>query len=255
MSQIVGADPLGRYAALAGPETATPEGVRFSESHVAEHLGAPTVLIDITEGPPGAAEAIGSAAGLLGCDLVVYVDVGGDAIADGHEPGLGSPLCDAVMIAGGLRLGARVDSALAVIGAGCDGELEPEEVLGRVAALAAAGTWIGSSAVRPPIADELEKAAQASGTEASMQVVHCARGVTGSAEIRRGRRRVPLGPLGAVAFYFDLAGAATELPLVQAMIAAEGLDAANAALRELGVGTELDYEINRAAEDRTAGST
>jgi len=252
--QITGGEPLGRHAVLAGPDTATPEGVRFSESHVAAHLGAPTVLIDITEGPGGAADGIGSAVDRLGCDLVVYADVGGDAIAAGDEPGLGSPLCDAVMLAAGLRLADRVDGVLAVLGAGCDGELELGEVLGRVAALAAAGAWIGTSSVLPAVADELERAAAATATEASMQVVHCARGVTGTAEIRGGRRRVPLGPVGAQAFYFDLAAAADVLPLTQAVLAAETLQAARDAIRAAGSPTELDYELERAGGDGRGAS-
>ncbi|MCD6016447.1 MAG: hypothetical protein K0R88_2531 [Solirubrobacterales bacterium] len=248
LSQVVGGDPLGGHAVLAGPDTATPEGVRFSEAHVAAHLGAPTVLIDITDGPDGAADGIGSAAGRLGCDLVVYADIGGDAIAAGTEPGLGSPLCDAVMLAAGLRVETRLDAVMAVIGAGCDGELELDEVLGRIATLAAAGAWIGSSSVDPATADEIEAAAAATATEASMQVVHCARGVTGTAEIRGGRRRVPLGPVGALAFCFDLVTAAAELPLASAVLTAESLDAAHQALRELGISTELDYELERAGQ-------
>jgi hypothetical protein len=246
-SQIVGGEPLGRRALLAGPETATADGARFSESHVAEHLGAPTVLIDITDGPGGAADGIGAAAERLGCDLVVCADVGGDAIATGDEPGLGSPLCDAVMLAGGLGLADHVDAVLAVLGPGCDGELELDEVLGRVAVLAAVGAWIGTSSVDPALADELEAAAAATATEASMQVVHCARGVTGTGTIRGGRRRVPLGPVGAPAFYFDLPTAAQELPLTRAVVGCESLGAARDALIELGTATELDYERERAA--------
>jgi hypothetical protein len=248
IGQIVDGDPLGDNAVLAGASTATNQGVRFSESHVAEHLGAPTVLIDITEGAEGAAEGISAAAGLLGCDLVVYVDVGGDAIATGEEPGLASPLCDAIMLAAGLRLRGRHDAVLAIIGAGCDGELEIDEVLARVAALAAAGAWIGTSSVRPPVADELEQAALGAKTEASMQVVRCARGETGIAEIRGGRRRVPLGPVGALAFTFDLAGASVELPLAAAVLEAESLEAGREALQARGLSTELDYERGRAAE-------
>ena len=254
LEQVVGADPLGRYAALAGPATTTPEGVRFAESHVGEHLGSPTVLIDVTGGPAGVAQGVGEAAGLLGCDLVIYADIGGDAIADGSEPGLGSPLCDAVMVAGGLRLGPRLDSVLAVLGSGCDGELEVEEVLARVAGLAAAGAWIGSSSVRAEHADEIEAAAVPTGTEASVQLARCARGVTGSAEIRGGRRRVPLGPVGALSFYFDLETAGHHLPLAQAVLAADSLEGARRALLELGVSTELDYEIERAARRAVAAA-
>ena len=246
-AEIVGGDPLGKHAVLAGPDTATADGVRFSESHVAAHLRAPTVLIDITEGVPGAAQGIGAAAGLLGCDLVVAVDVGGDAIAAGGEPGLGSPLCDAVMIAGAQRAEAGVDSVLSVIGAGCDGELTIPEVLERIAALAAARAWIGSFSVRSELADEIEAAALPAGSEASMQVVRCARGETGEAEIRGGRRTVPLGPVGAIAFQFDLPAAAAELPLARAVSRTDGLEDARRALVALGARTELDYERERAA--------
>jgi hypothetical protein len=244
-SEIRHGDPLGKHAVLAGPETATAEGVLFSESHLAEHLHSPTVLIDISDGVTGAAEGIGAAAGLLGCDLVVYLDVGGDAIASGEEPGLRSPLCDAIMLAAGLRLGNRLDGVAAVIGAGCDGELTVAEVLERIAALAAADAWIGTSSVSRIEADELELAARACGTEASMQIVHCARGEVGEAEIRGGRRRVPLGPTGALAFYFDLEAAAAELPLAAAVRDTDGLELARAALEQLGISTELDYERNQ----------
>ena len=245
-AEILGGEPIGDWATLCGARTTTPEGVPFSEAHVAAHLGQPTVLIDITGGPAGAAEAIADTAAALDCDLVVLADIGGDAIADGSEPGLGSPLCDAVMIAAGFALGPRIEAVLAVLGPGCDGELEPDEVLSRVAALAAAGAWIGSSSVRIAEADEIEIAAAATGTEASVQMARCARGATGRAPIRGGRRSVPLGPLGALGFWFDLASAAAELPLATAVATSNDLGAARDALVELGVSTELDFELRTA---------
>ncbi len=186
---------------------------------------------------------------------MVAVDVGGDAIADGGEPGLGSPLCDAVMIAGAQRAGGAADGVLVVIGAGCDGELTTGEVLDRVAALAAARAWIGSFSVRAEGADELESAARLAGTEASMQVVRCARGETGTTEIRGGRRTVALGPLGAIAFGFDLPLAAASLPLVGAVAGTETLEGARDALVALGARTELDYErdARRGPLSRAAG--
>jgi hypothetical protein len=248
VAQIHRGEPLGRHAVLAGADTATPEGVRFSESHAAAYLQRPTVLIDITDGPFGAAEGIRAAAGLLGCDFVVYADVGGDALATGSEPGLGSPLCDAVMLAAAIELAPTLGGAIALVGAGCDGELTVDEVLGRIAALAAAGAWIGSSSVTPALADDLERAATASGTEASMQVVRCARGETGEAEIRGGRRTVPLGPVGAITFFFDVEAAAAGLPLATAVAGTRELEGARRALNDIGVSTELDYERERANE-------
>jgi hypothetical protein len=239
---------------FAGPETATPEGVRFSEAHVARHLGeigaadAETVLIDVSAGAPGAAAGIAAAADELDCDLVVYVDIGGDALASGAEPGLASPLCDAVMLGAALRLGDELPGVGAILGVGCDGELTPDEVLERVAAIARQGAWTGAWAVTPKHADEIEAAARHSHTEASLQVVRCTRGEHGIAEIRDGRRTVPLGPLGALAFFFDPPAAAAELPLARAVRDAEPLEAARAELEALGIRTELDYERSRAGE-------
>jgi hypothetical protein len=246
--QIVGGRRLGERAVLADPETSTPEGVRFSEAHVAGYLGTDTVLIDVSGGAVGAAEGIQAAAAELDCDLAVYVDVGGDAVALGDEPGLASPLCDAVMLGAGLRLRETLPGVVAVLGAGCDGELTPDEVLERVAALASAGAWIGTWSLTAEIADEVEQAALRSGTEASMQVVRCARGETGLAEIRAGRRHVPLGPVGALAFLFDLEGSASELTLARAVTDSLEIEAARATLDELGVHSELDYERTRAGE-------
>ena len=220
---------------------------RSRSPHVAGHLGGNTVLIDITGGAVGAAEGIAGAAAELSCDLVLQVDIGGDAIADGSEPGLASPLCDAVMLAAGMRLAPKLPQAVAVLGAGCDGELQPEEVVARVAALAAAGAWIGTSSVSAAVADEIERAAAPTGTEASLCVARCARGETGLAEIRGGRRHVPLSPLGALAFCFDLELAAAALPLAVAVRESTDLDGAREALVALGVRTELDYERRRAA--------
>jgi hypothetical protein len=248
VEQIEGGRRIGERAVLAGPRTTTPEGVPFSESRVADYLGTETVLVDITAGSRGAAGGIAAAAAELGCDLVAFVDIGGDAIADGSEPGLASPLCDAVMLAAAIELDGRLGGAGAVLGAGCDGELEPAEVVDRVAALARAGAWTGTWSVTAEIADEVEVAAAHTRTEASLQVVRSARGETGVAEIRGGRRSVRLSPLGALAFCFDPVAAASALPLASAVLGSASLEEAHAALNAIEVGTELDYERRRASE-------
>jgi hypothetical protein len=240
--QIHGGRRAGSRAVITDGTASTPEGVLFSESHVAAHLDAETVLIDITEGAVGAAEGIAAAAGELGCDLVVYADVGGDAIATGAEPGLGSPLCDAVMLASGLRLNAELDGVIALIGAGCDGELTMAEVLDRIGALAEARSWIGTFQIEPDAAEEILRAAEPTGTEASVQLARSALGERGEVEIRGGRRHLVLSPLSALGFCFDLELALPQLPLVAAVLESATLEAGRDALNELGVSTELDYE-------------
>ncbi len=255
LTEIGDARPIGEGSVLAGPQTATPEGTPFAEAGMAAHLGAETVLVDVTGGALGAAAGIEAAVKALGCDLVVGVDVGGDVLARGEEPGLQSPLCDAVMVAALLQASAKVEPLLAVIGAGCDGELSVAQVLERVADLGRAGAWFGTWGPTREIADELAEAATVVPTEASLQVARCARGESGVAYIRQGRRRVELGPIGALSFFFDLRTAASELPLARAVAGTETIEDALAALAALGVRTELDYERERAAgQSGTKGS-
>jgi hypothetical protein len=240
--QIHGGRRAGSRAVITDGSASTPEGVLFSESHAAAHLGTEAVLIDVTAGAVGAAEGIAAAAAELDCDLVVYADVGGDAIATGAEPGLGSPLCDAVMLAAGLRLNAELDGVIALIGAGCDGELTMAEVLDRIGALAEARSWIGTFQIEPDGAEEILRAAEPTGTEASVQLARSALGARVEVEIRGGRRHLVLSPLSALGFCFDLELALPQLPLVAAVMESETLEAGRDALNDIGVSTELDYE-------------
>jgi hypothetical protein len=250
MGEIRGGRRLGDHALVADGDTATVDGVRFSEALMAGHLGTETVLIDVAAGVPGAADGIATAARELGCDLVICADVGGDIVATGAEPGLASPLCDSVMLAAAVAAaGDELSPLLAIVGAGCDGELTPDEVVVRIAAAARAGAWSGAWGIEPRVADEVEAAARSSYTEASLQVVRCVRGEIGEVPIREGRRTVHLTPIGALVFFCDPTVALAEwAPLAAAVADSDGLEGARAALERLGVRTELDYERSRAAE-------
>jgi hypothetical protein len=249
IEQIRGGRRIADAAVLADERTTTPEGVRFCEAAMSVHLGRPTALIDVSGGPARAAEGIAAAAAELRCDLVVYVDVGGDVLAKGHEPGLASPLCDAVMLAAATRIGTSLGSLGALFGPGCDGELTAEEVLERVSELAVGGAWLGTWGLTPEVASELAAAATVVPTEASLQAVRCARGETGDAPIRDGRRHVHLSPIGALTFFFDLQTAVDGVaPLAQAVTPANSIEEARGALEALGIRTELDYERSRARE-------
>jgi hypothetical protein len=241
-------------AVLADGETTTPEGVPFAESRMAAWRGEPVALLDVTRGPRGVAAGLQAAAREQRCDLAILVDVGGDVLARGDEPGLASPLCDAVMLASLDHLGGGLEALFGVVGAGCDGELTPAEVIQRVAALAAAGAWAGTFSVDPAVAAEIEAAAAEIPTEASLQIARCARGEVGRATIRAGRRSLELSPLGALGFLFHpgLALASEALPLARAVIDADSIEAARDRLAVLGIRTELDYERERVAELSTA---
>jgi hypothetical protein len=224
-------------------------GVRFAEARMAELLGEETVLVDANHGSGAIADGLHAAAEELGCDLVVFVDVGGDVLAHGGEPGLASPLCDAVMLAAAVRMAGRPGPSVlgAVFGIGCDGELTPDEVLARLAEVEAAGGLLGRVDITEPVARRLAGAVDAVPTEASAMALRAFRGESGRIEIRGGRRHVDLRPLAAGTTFFDPAVAARSAArLVPAVHDAPDLEAANQALRERGIRTELDYERDAA---------
>jgi hypothetical protein len=249
-AEILDAEEMAPGVLLAGANTRVAgRDVRFAESRMAEFLGEQTVLIDPSAGPAAIASGLGHAAQSLNRDLLLFVDVGGDMLARGDEPGLRSPLCDALMLAAGARL---LESGwtvlLGLFGAGCDAELTPAEVLARLAAVAAAGGLCGARGLTGPVADRLEEAIKLVPTEASAQAVRAFRGAAGRTAIRGGASSVELSTLASVTFYLDLpATIAASAPLAAAVADAASLEAANDALHGLGVRTELDLERDSAA--------
>jgi hypothetical protein len=241
--EVKRADRLNDAVALAGPETSGPGGYRFCESHVARAIGKPTVLVDPGPGPRAVADALDDAAAQLGCGQIVLLDVGGDVLAHGDEPGLASPLADAVMLA--CARFARTPCLGAVFGAGCDGELTPDEVRAR---LDEVGT-ISEDTLNAEQLDRLELVAAQVPTEASAMALRCARGERGEVTIRQGRRRVALTELGGVVAWFDPMRAIRTAALLAAAVQdASSLAEADAILEARGIRTELAYEREMAEQ-------
>ena len=243
------ADEIEGARVIAGPVLAASPDTRvrgdetlFAESHMARFLGEDVVLVDPHPGPRAVAEALDAALAELGCDLLVALAVGGDALAHGDEPELGSPLCDAVMLAAADRV-TTAPVLGAVFGIGCDGELTPAETLERLGEVAEAGGLAGARGLTGPVADRLGGALAEVPTEASAQAVSSFHGARGPTAIRGGRRTVELTAMAAVSFFFDVAVAlGSSARLAAAVRDADGLEEANAILNGLGVTTELDLE-------------
>jgi hypothetical protein len=251
LDEIAGlTETLHPAVGLAGPDTTGPGGFRFCESDMSTFLGAPVVLLDPNPGPAAIAAGLDAAARALACDMVVLLDVGGDVLAHGDEPGLASPLADATVLAAALTM--TTPTIAAVFGIGCDGELTPPEVLARLVEVDAAGGSFGDLSLPSAALDRVEAALATVTTEASAMAVRCARGETGRAEIRGGRRTVPLTTDGGRLVCFDPAAAIHSAARLSLAVAdAPSLEVAQQRLTALGVRTELDYERDAAAAGAT----
>jgi hypothetical protein len=180
---------------------------------------------------------------LLGPSHLQVVDVGGDILAKGDEPGLRSPLADALVLA------ALADFPLAVnvlvAGAGLDGELSEQDVLDRLAALGSGSPilCLSREAVRPYASLFEWHPSEVTGLLGAATM-----GARGRAEIRDGPLVVTLTPQSPQIFRIDVAVLLPAAPLASALVDTTSLADADARLQELGQPSELDYERAKAEE-------
>jgi hypothetical protein len=202
------------------------------------------LLVDINGGVNGVVDGLEVAIKELNTDLLVGIDVGGDSLAQGHEPGLRSPLADSIMLAAFAELETRGHRTMwGVFGYGSDGELSVDEIELALSKLAAANGLLGAWSLTPKIAAELEEVIKTVPTEASAIPVQCFRGAWGKHDIRRGERHVKLTPLTALTFFISTTKLYDTLARpAQAVRHSSTLDQANDALHAIGIRTELDYE-------------
>lgn len=244
LSEIRNARVLHDYAWMANGDSQTSTGVRFAESRMAAFHGKEILLVDINGGVKGVVDGLEVAMKELNTDLLVGLDVGGDSLAQGNEPGLRSPLADAIMLAAYAELEARGHRTLwGVFGYGSDGELTVDEIESALSQLAGAGGLLGAWSLTPKVAAELEEVVKTVPTEASAVPVRCFRGAWGESKIRSGQRSVKLTPLTALTFFMSATKLYETLSRpARAVRVSASLEDANDALHAIGVSTELDFE-------------
>jgi hypothetical protein len=235
---------LHEFAWMANANSQTSTGVPFAEAKMASHLEREVLLVDINGGVNGVVDGLEVAMKKLNTDLLVGLDVGGDSLAEGHEPGLRSPLADSIMIAAFAELEQRGNRTIwGVFGYGSDGELTVDEIETALSKLAAADGLLGACSLTPKIAAELEEVVKTVPTEASAIPVQCFRGAWGNNDIRRGERHVKLTPLTALTFFMSTTKLYDTLARpARSLRSSATLDQANDALHAIGIATELDYE-------------
>ena len=247
LSEVENVRVLHPYAWMANPQSQTHTGVFFAESKMAAALGQEILLVDINGGVKGAVEGLEIALKEFEADLLVGLDVGGDSLAQGGEPGLRSPLADAIMLAAFAEIERRRHRTLwGVFGYGSDGELTVDEIELALNKLAAAGALLGAWSLTRKVAAELEEVIKTVPTEASAIPVQCFHGAWGESKIRSGQRSVKLTPLTALTFFLSTTALYETLSRpAQVVRGSAMLEEANDALHVIGINTELDLERER----------
>ncbi|MGH7825167.1 MAG: DUF1152 domain-containing protein, partial [Candidatus Binatia bacterium] len=204
LSEVENVRALHPHAWMANPRSRTNTGVFFAESKMAAFRGKEVLLLDVNGGVTGVVEGLEMAMKEFNTDLLVGVDVGGDSLAEGNEPGLRSPLADSVLLAAFAELAERGHRTVwGVFGYGSDGELTVDEIEVALGKLARAKGLLGAWCLTPRIAAELEEVIKVVPTEASAIPVQCFNGAWGESMIRSGQRSVKLTPLTALMFFMS----------------------------------------------------
>ena len=210
--------------------------------------GEEVLLVDINGGVNGVVEGLEVAIKEFNTDLLVGLDVGGDSLAQGNEPGLRSPLADSIMLAAYAELERRGHRTLwAVFGYGSDGELTVDEIELALSKLAAAGGWLGTTSLTPQIAAELAEVIKTVSTEASAIPVQCFLWCLGEHQNpQRPEKRQADTPYRAHSLHVgDKVVPNTCAARSSRKRRASLRRAANDALHAIGIRTELDLERER----------
>lgn len=199
-------------------------------------LGHRLALLDPRHGATGVAEQLGDLiAQLSGARAAYLLDVGGDVLADGTEPGLKSPLADAMMLAAAAHLASAIE--LLVAGPGLDGELTETMVLKRLHRVGAKKRLDLNEAATASAVKVLEWHP----SEASALLIAAARGVSGIAEIRDAGTQIRLTSRGRQVWAAPLSTAAAR-SLADTLFDTTSFDECEESLQGSIGWTELDYE-------------
>lgn len=241
LSETLNIDLISETTALATDKTRTRSGIVFQACKVASLLNERVLLVDLNKGAKGLRSGLKTTIEKLKIDMVVGVDGGGDVLAKGSESGLSSPLADMICLAAIANLPCI--TVIGVYGFGSDGELRREEIVERLSEIASKGGYIGARGLTREDLETLKNASKVIVSEASILPVLAAEGRRGTMYIREGTRKVELDILSTITFYLDAKTLYESSPLARAISNTESLIEANKILNDLGLFTELDFEL------------
>ena len=231
----------GNFAFTADTKPRPPSGSTLPR--LAAELPDTLVLLDPTGGAVGMRQQVARLVESVGANAVTVVDVGGDAIARGDEPGLRSPLADALSLAACTDLPVPV--TVLVAGPGLDGELSEAQVLDAVDRPPA-------FRLRPDDIEPFRQILDWHPSEATALLAAAAIGLRGRVEIRDAGLVVPLTDTSATVYALPLDDALALNKLAAAISATTSLDDAEQVTRDTCGFSEIDYERTEGTAHRHA---
>ena len=240
-SDFTGLHHLGPHTAEILPTTHARPPAGSSLPRLAMQLPARLILLDPSEGATGMATQLLATAELFEADNLTLVDVGGDVLTDGRDPGLRSPLADQLALAACLRTGLL--TRIVIAAPSIDGELEPATLRTRLDAAHADRLQSVTATDLAPVREVFTWHP----SEASGLLAAAASGSRGRVEVRDAGDQVVLTDETANLYAVDLTDVSDTVPgaaLTDTTSLAEAADL----IRQLTGTSEIDYETAKAAK-------
>jgi len=203
-------------------------------------LAATLVLLDASGGVVDLNRQLAAHVDAVSADGVVLVDVGGDVLAVGGEPGLRSPLADALLLSAVDDL--DIPTFVWVAGPGVDGELPSEYVLSRLHSVGA--SRLGDSSRQ--IAELVLPILRWHPSESTALFVAAVCGVRGMVDIRSGGMPVRLDEVSALVFEARHTRVLDVSPLALLVRRTETLTEADAIVADACGRSEITFEKAKA---------
>jgi hypothetical protein len=244
--QIVNVVNINDSLCWATEKTKTQDGLFFSESKASKVLKEKILLVNIFNSSTKIAKDLKEFCKKNKIDLIVGIDVGGDVIAKGDEPGLSSPLADSIMLSALKKVETSVDTKIAVLGYGSDGELLPYELNSSLSIISKKKGLIGMIGINTDSQKIMKKLITKIETDASRIPTLAFSGTYGPCKIRRGRIEIDVHPFSQITVYLKTKVIFKDISL-SARLVHKSLNIweSNKILLKNGFKTELDFEIKK----------
>lgn len=239
---------------IANPETCTDKGIKFAESLFSGLIKNDVYLIDLSCGTRGISAGLEDLTGKLDIDLIVGIDVGGDCISFGNEPGLQSPLADSMMVAALYNLSGSIKTVIGLFGCGSDGELSFNELENSLSTIANHGGYYGAWGITGNILKKMQRAVAIIPTEASRVGVNASVGELNSSKIRSGTMEIEPVFSSNVTYYLSTSVIYENISVTARKVRyTKTFDEANLELNRFGLTTEYDLEMKKLNDSVKSG--
>jgi hypothetical protein len=242
-------DQIGTVAWGNGDTIIHKEKIAFQASRIGKILQEPIVYLDITKGVKPLTADLTRFCIQNHIDMILPLDVGGDIIAQGTEPGLRSPLADASTLSAVAQ--TPIPKVLGIFALNCDGELTLTELNDYLQHYNFKGWIYGQHIHSEEELRFMEQTIQKSGaiTEASMQPIRYLNGERGTVYIRKGKRKVELQEIIKNTFLLRIEDIYPLCPIANAIANTTSIDEANQILlKKFNLISEYEAERNNIPE-------